>query len=86
MTLGLIQTIQKLPYVLAFPPIEAKFSSRICGLSVEAQNTVTKNTNGDQGNCGLSMEFHGAMRIALKPGAALDVQEPPHDAERRGIP
>ena len=71
-TLGLIQTIQKLPKALAFPPIQAKFSSQICGSSVEAHNIVMKNVNGDEGNWGLSMEFYEAMRPALKPGAALD--------------
>ena len=71
-TLDLIQKIQKLPKVLAFPPIEAKFSSQICGSSAEAHNIVMKNVNGDEGDWGLSMEFHEAMRTALRPGAALD--------------
>ena len=71
-TLDLIQTIQKLPKVLAFPPIEAKFSSRVCGSSVEAHNIVMKNVNGDEGNWGPSAEFYEAMRHTLKPGAALD--------------
>ena len=71
-TLELVQAIQKLPKVLAFPPIEAKFSSQICGSSTEAHDILMKNVNGDEGNWGLSMETYEAMRTALKPGAALD--------------
>lgn len=71
-TLDLVQAIQKLPKVLAFPPIEAKFASQVCGSSAEAHNILMKNVNGDEGNWGLSMESYEAMRTALKPGAALD--------------
>ena len=71
-TLELVQAIQKLPKVLAFPPIEAKFASQICGSSAEAHKILMKNVNGDEGNWGLSMESYEAMRTALKPGAALD--------------
>lgn len=71
-TLELVQAIQKLPKVLAFPPIEAKFASQVCGSSPEAHNILMKNVNGDEGNWGLSMESYEAMRTALKPGAALD--------------
>lgn len=71
-TLDLIQKIQKLSRILAFPPIEAKFASRVCGSSTEAHEILMKNVNGDEGNWGLSMESYEAMRTALKPGAALD--------------
>ena len=71
-TLDLVQAIQKLPKILAFPPIEAKFASQVCGSSTEAHNILMKNVNGDEGNWGLSMESYEAMRTALKPGAALD--------------
>lgn len=71
-TLDLIQKIQKLPKVLAFPPIEAKFASQVCGSSPEAHNILMKNVNGDEGDWGLSMESYEAMRAALKPGAGLD--------------
>ena len=71
-TLDLIQTIQKMPKVLAFPPIEAKFASQVCGSSAEAHNILMKNVNGDEGNWGLSMESYEAMRAALQPGIALD--------------
>lgn len=50
MTLELIQQVQKLPKVLAFPPLEAKFASQICGVSTEAHNILLKNVNGDEGN------------------------------------
>ena len=68
----LVQKVQKMHKVLAFPPIEAKFSSTVCGASLEAQEILDKNTNGDEGDHGLSMETYTAMREALKPGALLD--------------
>ena len=71
-TPDLIQAIQKQPKALAFPPIEAKFASAVCGVSKEAHNTLLKNVNGDEGDWGLSMESYAAMRSALAPGAGLD--------------
>jgi hypothetical protein len=68
----LVQKVQKLYKVLAFPPIEAKFSNTVCGVSAEAQAILQKNVNGDDGDHGLSMESYTAMRTALKPGALLD--------------
>ncbi|KAL9113445.1 MAG: hypothetical protein Q9227_002486 [Pyrenula ochraceoflavens] len=68
----LIQTVQKLHRTLAFPPIEAKFASKICGASLEAQTILNMNMNGDDGDWGLSMESYAAMRAALKPGSQLD--------------
>lgn len=68
----LIQTVQKQHRVLAFPPIEAKFASTVCGASREAQDILAKNVNGDEGDFGLSMESYAAMRTALKPGSLLD--------------
>ncbi|RYO86605.1 hypothetical protein DL764_008995 [Monosporascus ibericus] len=68
----LIQTVQKQHKTLAFPPIEAKFASKVCGASLEAQAILAKNVNGDEGDFGLSMESYAAMRAALKPGSQLD--------------
>ena len=68
----LVQSIQKQHEILAFPPIEAKFASTICGASKEAQAILAKNVNGDDGQHGLSMESYAAMRDALKPGPQLD--------------
>lgn len=68
----LIQAVQKQHKVLAFPPIEAKFASKICGDSLEAQAIMGKNVNGDEGDFGLSMESQAAMKDALKPGPQLD--------------
>ncbi|KUI69476.1 25-hydroxycholesterol 7-alpha-hydroxylase [Cytospora mali] len=68
----LIQSVQKQHKTLAFPPIEAKFASKVCGASLEAQAILSKNVNGDEGNFGLSMESYAAMRTALKPGSQLD--------------
>lgn len=68
----LVQTVQKQHKILAFPPIEAKFASTVCGASPEAQAILGKNVNGDEGDFGLSMESYAAMRAALQPGALLD--------------
>lgn len=68
----LIQTVQKQHKILAFPPIEAKFASTVCGASLEAQKILGKNVNGDEGDFGLSMESYTAMRAGLKPGSELD--------------
>jgi hypothetical protein len=68
----LIQLVQKQYKTLAFPPIEAKFASKVCGASPEAQAILNKNVNGDDGDFGLSMESYAAMRAALKPGSQLD--------------
>ena len=68
----LIQAVQKLPKALAFPPIEAKFASKVCGSSAEAHKILMKNVNGDEGDWGLSMESYAAMRAALAPGQGLD--------------
>ncbi|RYC54132.1 hypothetical protein CHU98_g12077 [Xylaria longipes] len=68
----LVQSVQKQHRTLAFPPIEAKFASTVCGASKEAQTILAKNVNGDDGDFGLSMESYEAMRSALKPGSDLD--------------
>ncbi|KAI1772252.1 cytochrome P450 [Hypoxylon cercidicola] len=68
----LIQVVQKQHKTLAFPPIEAKFASKVCGASLEAQAILDKNVNGDEGEFGLSMESYAAMRAGLKPGPQLD--------------
>ena len=69
---ALIQAVQKQPKRLAFPPIEAKFASQICGSSPEAREIMIKNVNGDEGDWGLSMESYTAIKSALAPGAELD--------------
>lgn len=67
-----VQKVQKLHRVLAFPPIGAKFSSTVCGSSQAAQDILARNVNGDEGPHGLSMESYAAMHEALKPGPQLD--------------
>ncbi|CAN8100028.1 unnamed protein product [Discula destructiva] len=68
----LVQMVQKQHRVLAFPPVEAKFASTVCGVSAETQALLLRNVNGDEGDHGLSMESHAAMRAALKPGTQID--------------
>ncbi|KAA8567833.1 hypothetical protein EYC84_008288 [Monilinia fructicola] len=62
----------KLPKVLAFPPIEAKFANQIWGISAETHKILMTNANGDEGDWGLSMESYPALKSALSPGAGLD--------------
>lgn len=71
-SLELVQAIQKQSKILAFPPIEAKFASRICGISVETHHVLMNNVNGDEGDWGLSMDSYAAMRNALLPSPDLD--------------
>lgn len=68
----LIQKIQKQPKILAFPPIEAKFSLQVCAPSKKAHEIVMRNVNGDEGDWGLSMDSYASMRAALTPGPELD--------------
>lgn len=68
----LVQTVQKQHKVLAFPPVAAKFASAVCGVSPETHALLLQNVNGDEGDFGLSMESHAAIRAALKPGSQLD--------------
>ena len=68
----LIQVIQKQPKVLAFPPVAAKFASKICGASAEAHKILMTNVNGDDGDWGLFMESSAAIKRTLAPGQALD--------------
>ena len=71
-TLELIQAIQKLPRVLAFPPVEAKFAISVCGCSAESHSILMKNVNDDEGDWGLSMKSYASMRAALSAGPDLD--------------
>ena len=68
----LIQAIQKQPKALAFPPLEAKFASKICGSSAGAHKIMMINVNGDEGDWGLSMDTYATMRASLAPGPDLD--------------
>lgn len=66
----LIQAVQKQLKALAFPPLEAKFASRICDSSPQGQRIITESVAHH--DSGLSVESYEAMRSALKPGVALD--------------
>ena len=48
-SLKLIQAIQKQSKGLAFPPVEAKFASKVCDSSTEAHNILMQNVNSDEG-------------------------------------
>lgn len=63
----LIQTVQKQHRTLAFPPIEAKFASTVCGASPEAQAILAENVNGDEGDFGLSIQEIAKAFDLLQP-------------------
>ena len=68
----LIQATQKQPKILAFAPVEAKFATRVCGVSQQAEDIVNENVNGEEGGTGLSMESYAALRAALSPSPEFD--------------
>lgn len=68
----LIQATQKLPKILAFPPVQAKFATRLCGISQETKDLVFDNVNGEKGDTGFSLESYVAMRVALAPSEECD--------------
>ena len=71
-TYELIQAIQKQPIVLAFAPVAAKFSSKICGDSAEGHKVLMKNMTGEEGDWGLTMETRASIKATLAPGQGLD--------------
>lgn len=68
----LIQATQKLPKVLAFPPIEAKFAAGLCGISQKAKDLLFDNVNGEKGDTGFSIESYVVMKAALSPSKECD--------------
>lgn len=68
----LIRAAQKQHKILAFPPIIAKFSTKVCGTSPHAQKVLDANAYSDQGDSGVTVDVHDAMDAALRPGAHLD--------------
>ncbi|KAK1830673.1 cytochrome P450 [Podospora conica] len=68
----LIRAAQKQHRILAFPPISAKFSTKICGSSPHAQTVIDASVFSDEGDSGIWVDIHDAMHAALRPGAPLD--------------
>jgi cytochrome P450 len=68
----LIRAVQNQHRILAFPPIVAKFSTKVCGSSPHAQTVLDANVYSDQGDSGVTVDIHDAMDAALRPGAHLD--------------
>ena len=69
---NLIQATQKLPKVLAFPPIEANFATKLCGVSQEAKDILYDNVNGERGDTGFSIESYAVMKATLSPSKECD--------------
>ena len=71
-SIDLISSVQRLPKILAFPPIEAKFATTICASSKEGNQIIANNLNGEEGDWGYSHDVYKSMNSALAPGPALD--------------
>ncbi|KAI4281773.1 MAG: hypothetical protein L6R38_003451 [Xanthoria sp. 2 TBL-2021] len=71
-SIDLISSVQRLPKILAFPPIEAKFATTICASSKEGNEIIANNLNGEEGDWGYSHDVYKSMNSALAPGPGLD--------------
>ena len=71
-SIGLIGAVQRVPKILAFAPIKSKFAMTICASSKEANRILNVNINGDEGDCGFSMDYHRSLHPSLAPGPGLD--------------
>ncbi|KAL8940751.1 MAG: hypothetical protein Q9211_002132 [Gyalolechia sp. 1 TL-2023] len=71
-SIDLISSVQRIPKILAFPPIEAKFASTVCATSKEANELLAHNVNGEEGDWGYSYDAYKSMHSALAPGPGLD--------------
>ena len=67
-----IGLVQRQPERLAFPPLEAKFSTRVCATSTEANRIMETNLLGDEGEGGLSADGYKTWHHSLRPGPDLD--------------
>ncbi|KAI4198859.1 MAG: hypothetical protein LQ350_005008 [Teloschistes chrysophthalmus] len=71
-SVDLVASVQRLHRQLAFRPIEAKFASRLCASSKEANGILMANLGGEEGDRGHSDEVYKLMHPALAPGTGLD--------------
>lgn len=69
---SLITAVQRRSQILAFPPIEAKFTVGLCGSSEAANAMLDPNANGEEGTWGYLTTFHDMIHAALAPGPELD--------------
>jgi hypothetical protein len=71
-SLPLITAVQRQFHTLAFPPLEAKLASSVCGISKEANDILMTNVNGEDGHWGYSITFYKMLHGPLSPGKDLD--------------
>jgi hypothetical protein len=64
--------VQRQFKALAFPPIEAKLASSVCGSSKTANDILMTNVNGEEGHWGYSITFYRMIHTPLNPGPELD--------------
>ncbi|KAH7119034.1 cytochrome P450 [Dendryphion nanum] len=69
---ALISAVQRQHKVLAFFPLAAKASVKICRFSKTGSDIINTNTNGEDGDWGLVMTFHDSIHPTLTPGTHLD--------------
>ncbi|KAF2967250.1 hypothetical protein GQX73_g6348 [Xylaria multiplex] len=65
----IIQSIQKQHKLFAFQPIQAKFSTKLCGASKDAYKILRRHIHEENGEFGT---IYGVMHHALCPGKFLD--------------
>lgn len=91
-SIDLISSVQRLPKILAFPPIEAKFAMTICASSKEGNEIIANNLNGEEGDWGYSHDVYKSMNSALAPGPGLDgmnrimIQNIAHSLDKLRLP
>ena len=71
-SISLIPAVQRQFKILAFPPLEAKLATSVCGSSKTARDILNTNTNGDEGDWGYSITFYKMIHTPLSPGPELD--------------
>ncbi|KAL8763459.1 MAG: hypothetical protein Q9184_000767, partial [Pyrenodesmia sp. 2 TL-2023] len=71
-SLDLVSSVQRLHEQLSFRPFEAKFASRLCASSKEANDILEASLDRKHGDQAYSHEMYKLMHPALAPGAGLD--------------
>ena len=68
----LIQASQKLPKVLSFYPVKAKFAARLCEVGQMAEDIIYKNINTDEGNTGIVIQSSVLTKAGLSSSIELN--------------
>lgn len=71
-SLDLVSSVQRLHEKLSFRPFEAKFASRLCTSSKEANDILEASLDRTSGDQAYSHEMYKLMHPGLASGAGLD--------------